>query len=380
MTIPVPGATIGVVGGGQLARMLTEAATPLGVDVIVLDPTPQCPAYPPARDQIVADFDDEEAIRSLGERVDMLTLEIELADPAGLEHALEETGTPVQPSPEDLRMTRDKLVEKSRFDSAGIPVPAYREIDSVPDLEEAFGALGSALMVKARRGGYDGRGNHVVETVEDATDYFGTIDGLLAEQMIDYTRELSVIGVSGADQTATFPVGENIHEAEILRRTVVPARTRDSVATRAEEIATDVLDELDGRGVFGIELFETADGEVLVNEIAPRPHNSGHYTIEGAETSQFEQHVRAILGLPLGSTDLVSPTMMGNLLGDVDTERPASLSGLPETLSVPGAHFHWYGKREVRPLRKMGHVTTTGPDHESNRDVLDRALSPLTFE
>lgn len=380
MTIPVPGATIGVVGGGQLARMLGEAASPLGVDLIVLDPTPRCPAYPPARDQIVADFDEENAVRRLAERVDALTLEIELADPDGLKAAMEATGTPVSPDPVDLRMTRDKFREKSRLEEAGIPVPAFRAIDSPEDLRDAFDDLGSPLMLKARRGGYDGRGNHVVEDADAATDYFGTLDGLIAERLVDFSREISVMGVTGANESKTYPAVENVHEEEILRRTYAPGRTSESVRNRAQSVASDVLDVLDGRGVFGIELFETDDGEVVVNEIAPRPHNSGHYTIEGAVTSQFEQHVRAVLGLPLGTTDLIDPTVMVNILGDVDSTRPAELVGTEETLATPGAHLHWYGKRDVRPLRKMGHVTATGPTLEEAGRTADRALSAITFE
>jgi 5-(carboxyamino)imidazole ribonucleotide synthase len=168
-----------------------------------------------------------------------------------------------------------------------------------------------------------------------------------------------VIGVVGRDEVRTFPVGENVHEEEILRETVVPARTAPAVADRAEAVAHDVLDLLDGRGVYGIELFEV-DGEILVNEVAPRPHNSGHWTIEGASTSQFEQHVRAVLGWPLGSTRRRSNTVSANVLGTVDSPRDARLANVDAVLSAPGAALHWYGKHEVRPLRKMGHVTVVG--------------------
>ncbi|MDZ7850994.1 MAG: 5-(carboxyamino)imidazole ribonucleotide synthase [Halodesulfurarchaeum sp.] len=374
-----PGVTLGVVGGGQLGRMLGEAASPFGVETVVLDPTQDCPAFPPARDQVVADFDDVAAVKSLAEQVDVLTLEIELADPDTLESVIEATGTPVQPAPDDLRMTRDKLVEKETLDSAGIPVPAYDGVDSKADLREAFEALGSPLMLKARRGGYDGRGNAVVETVDDATAYFGSLSGLIAEELVDFERELSVIGVQGADERRTYPVGENVHEAEILRETLVPARTGQDRLDRATEVARSVLSTLDGRGVFGIELFETAAGTILVNEIAPRPHNSGHYTIEGTVTSQFEQHVRAVLGLSLGSTALREPTAMANVLGDGTESRPVSLTGVESVLDMDGVHLHWYGKREVRPLRKLGHLTVTGPDLEANRRRAEAARETLTF-
>lgn len=380
MTGPVPGASLGIVGGGQLGRMIAEAASPFGIETLVLDPTPDCPAVPPAADQIVADFDDYAAIRELAERVDAITLEIELADPGGLEEAVEATGIPVGPHPDDLRMTRDKFREKEALSAAGIPVPEYRDFEDKSSLEGAFDTLGRPLMLKARRGGYDGRGNAVVETVEEATDYFGDLTALIAEELIDFERELSVIGARGEDGTVTYPVGENIHEAEILRETLVPARTTQAVQERAVDVASDVLDVLEGHSVFGIELFEASDGSIFVNELAPRPHNSGHYTIEGAVTSQFEQHVRAVMGLPLGSTALREPTAMANILGDQDGTWQASLTGVEPVLSEPGVHLHWYGKREVRPLRKMGHLTSTGPNLDANLRQVRKARTSLSFE
>jgi 5-(carboxyamino)imidazole ribonucleotide synthase len=364
VTVTVPGPTLGVVGGGQLGRMLAEAAAPLGVDVVVLDPTPDCPAAPVARDQIVGDFDDADAIRELAGRVDALTFEIELADADAIREASAGAGVPVQPSPETLRSTGDKLAEKELLADAGIPVPDYRRVDGVDDLEAAVEAF-DGVMLKARHGGYDGRGNVPVTDTEEATsaleEAVGTTDDpdALAETFVDFERELSVIGVKGDGEVRTFPVGENVHEEEILRETIVPARTSEAVRERADAVARDVLDVLDGRGVFGIELFETSEGDILVNEIAPRPHNSGHWSIEGATASQFEQHVRAVLGWPLGSTRLRAPTVSANVLGDVAEPEPATLSGVETVLASPAAHLHWYGKREVRPLRKMGHVTAT---------------------
>ena len=362
MTVPTPGATIGVVGGGQLGRMLAEAASPLGVDVVVLDPTPDCPAFPPAADQIVAEFGDEDAIGDLASRSDVLTYEIELADPEALEAVEAATDVTVHPSPGALRTIQDKLVQNRALADAGVQVAAFRAVDSGTDLEAAFDDLGRPLMLKARTGGYDGRGNAPVESVEDARATFGTLDGYVAEELVDFDRELSVIAASGDGENGTFPVAENVHEAEILRESVVPARTSEDVRTEATDVAADVLGALDGRGVFGVELFEV-DGRILVNEVAPRPHNSGHYTIEGCHTSQFEQHARAILGLPLGETALRQPTVMANTLGDPDaTTRPAALEGVSSALRDGRVAFHWYGKREVRALRKMGHVTVVGED------------------
>ncbi len=330
--------TLGVVGGGQLGRMLAEAASPLGVELIVLDPTPDCPASNVARDQIVGDFDDEAAIRELAERSDALTFEIELADPDVLEAVSEEFDVPVHPDPATLRTIQDKLVQKRALQDRGIPVPDFRQVDSREDLLAAGEEFGYPMMLKARRGGYDGRGNVPVEDEDDVDNAMSQVSGdLMVEEFVPFERELSVIAVKGDDEVATFPVGENVHEDEILRQTVVPARTSDEVRERAEEVAHDVLSTLSGRGTYGIELFEGPNGEISVNEIAPRPHNSGHYTIEGALTSQFEQHARGVLGYPLGATTLRSPVVMSNILGDVDEPEPADLSGIEGVLSTPGA-------------------------------------------
>ena len=370
MTVTLPGPTVGVVGGGQLGRMLAEAASPLGVDVVVLDPTPDAPASRVA-EQLQGAFDDPDAVRELAARSDVLTYEIELADPDLLESVREETGTPVHPDPATLRTTGDKLREKEALADAGVPVPAFVGVASGREAEAAVEEFGGA-MLKAREGGYDGRGNLPVDVDGDAAAALDEVGGdAVAEELVPFERELAVMGVRGADgETRTFPVTETIHEAEILRATASPARCDDEVLRRARDVAEDVLSLLDGRGVFGIELFETPGGEVLVNEIAPRPHNSGHWTIEGATTSQFEQHLRAVLGWPLGGIDRTGPTASANLLPGPDgASRPAELAGVESVLQDSDAHLHWYGKREARPLRKMGHLTVTG-DSEANVDEL----------
>ncbi|RBI61296.1 5-(carboxyamino)imidazole ribonucleotide synthase [halophilic archaeon] len=380
--------TLGVVGGGQLGRMLAEAASPLGVELVVLDPTPDCPAAPVVREQIVGDFDDADALDELAARSDALTFEIELADPDLLAQVGEERGVPVHPDPATLRTIQDKLVQKRRLRERGVPVPEFRPVEDREDLLAAGEELGYPMMLKARRGGYDGRGNVPVESAEDVDDALAAVSGdLMVEAFVPFERELSVIAVKGDDEVATFPVGENVHEEEILRETVVPARTSEDTLERAEAVARDVLDAMSGRGVYGIELFETGEtqqasrgDEILVNEIAPRPHNSGHFTIEGALTSQFEQHVRGVLGYPLGATDLRGPVAMSNVLGDVEEPRPAELAGVDEVLATRGANLHWYGKDEVRPLRKMGHVTLVGEPSAS--DLLAEArdcTDALTF-
>ena len=385
----LPGPTLGVVGGGQLGRMLGEAAAPLGVDLVVLDPTPDCPASPVAREQIVGNFDDPDAVRELADASDALTFEIELADPDLLDDVADEYEIPINPDPGTLRTIQDKLVQKEALADAGIPVPEFIGIGGEKDLKMVVDEL-DGVMLKAREGGYDGRGNTPVHEPSEAAAALEELGvDTMAESFVPFERELSVIGVKGVDEVATYPVTETIHEDEILRASVSPARTDDETLERAQDVAREVLEFLDGWGVYGIELFETENGDILVNEIAPRPHNSGHWTIEGARTSQFENHIRAVLGWPLGPTELREPTVSANILGDVEESEEATLHNVENVLSEPNAHMHWYGKRQVRPLRKMGHITVTDPtatvdeanlsallDHtESLRDTLSFVTS-----
>ncbi|MFC6975708.1 5-(carboxyamino)imidazole ribonucleotide synthase [Halomicroarcula sp. GCM10025709] len=380
MTLTSPGPTVGIVGGGQLGRMLGEAAAPLGIDLVVSDPTPECPASPVVRDQVVGDFGDRETLAELAERADYLTYEIELADPDVLEAVAEETGTPVHPAPETLRTIQDKLVQKRRLADAGVPVPEFRAVEDAADLRAACDELGYPAMLKARTGGYDGRGNVPVEGPDDVAAAIDDIAGpAMVEEMVDFERELAIMGCRGDDERDTFPVTETVHEEEILREMVSPARASERVRERAREVALDVLDVMEGRGVFGIELFQTGDDRILLNEIAPRPHNSGHWTIEGCHTSQFEQHLRAVTGRPLGPTDQRFPTVSTNILGDVDDCQSATLSGEERVFETDRAHLHWYGKREVYDLRKMGHVTLTGDDRETLLSAARDLRSGLTF-
>jgi len=300
-----------------------------------------------------------------------------------MERVSEETDTPVHPDPDTLRTIQDKLVQNRALGEGGVPIPEFRRVDDESDLRAAGEELGWPLMLKAREGGYDGRGNRPVEGPDDAATAIEEIGGpALAEELVDFEREVAIMGVVGDGERRAYPVTETIHREEILRESVTPARIEESVRSRAREVAFDVLELLEGRGVYGIELFETRDGEILVNEIAPRPHNSGHWTIEGAVCSQFEQHLRAVLGWPLGSTEARSPAVTANLLGDVDSARPAELRGTDAVLNAPDASLHWYGKREARPLRKMGHATVVDGDATAE-ELLSRArelVGSVSFE
>ena len=380
--------------------MLAAAAAPLSVDVIVLDPTPECPASV-AAEQIVGAFDAPDAVEKLARQADVLTFEIELADPELLAQVSDRHDVPVHPDPETLRTIQDKLVQNRALADAGVPIPAFRAVDGPADLAAAVETFDGG-MLKARTGGYDGRGNAPVmpgddpeqalrevvgagePTAETASDVDSVEGAAMAEELIEFDRELSVIGVVGDGETDAFDVGENVHEDEILRETIVPARVDPATRERAHEVASEVLELLDGRGVYGIELFEVG-GEILVNEIAPRPHNSGHWSIEGAVTSQFEQHARAVLGWPLGSTERRCQTVMANILGDVSEPRPARLDGIAPVLDAEGAALHWYGKDQARPLRKMGHLTLlpTADGDTDRATLLDRARAlrdRTTFE
>lgn len=367
--------TVGVIGGGQLARMLGEAAAPLGITIIALDPTPDPPAAQTCR-TVTGAFDDEQLIRQIATEADYLTIEIELADPSVLESIQDDHDIEIHPTPDTIRLTRDKLLEKQHLAKSGIPVPSFKEIHTEADLRTAIDEFGLPVMVKARRGGYDGRGNFLVESEQMIPEIMREAPRpLLVEEAIPFDRELSLIAARGVHTTKTFPVGENNHTDEILRETIVPARTTPEIRRTATNVANKVMNSLDGRGVFGIELFEQ-DGEILVNEIAPRPHNSGHYSIEGCLTSQFAQHLRAVVGYPLGDPSLRNPTVMANILSDTSTQIPAHLIGVDKLLETPGVSFHWYGKREARPLRKMGHITLTQAEKTATTDsMLTKARS-----
>jgi 5-(carboxyamino)imidazole ribonucleotide synthase len=251
-------------------------------------------------------------------------------------------------------------------------------------------------MLKARTGGYDGRGNVPVSGPDDVESAMADIAGpAMVEEMVDFERELAVMGCLGDGESDAFPVTETVHREEILRESVAPARVSPEVRDRAHSVAMDVLDVMDGRGVFGIELFQTSEPrsgserssgqgpreeEILLNEIAPRPHNSGHWTIEGCHTSQFEQHLRAVLGEPLGTAEIRDPTVSANILGDVEERQDAVMDGKETVLSTERAHLHWYGKREVYELRKMGHLTMTGDDRDALLSSIRDLRDGLTFQ
>lgn len=346
---------LGIIGGGQLARMLALAARPLGIDCLVVEPAADPPAGPVA-EVIRAGYDDPEAMEQLARRCAVITVELEAVPISALEWLA--LRVPVHPGPAAIATAADRLSEKQLFRSLGIATASFDdEVTGVP------------AIVKTRRGGFDGRGNRVVSTKAELETALDEMPDPIVEGLVPFTRELSIICArSTSGDVGYWPVVENAHEHGILRRTTAPApRLRPQQQRAAEMLARLVAEKLEYVGVLAIELFELADGTLVANEMAPRVHNSGHWTIEGALTNQFEQHVRAVCGLPLGDSSLREPTAMLNCVG----RTPDATA----VLKVTGAHLHVYGKAP-RPGRKVGHVTVTAPD-EPTLAVRVRELIPL---
>ena len=369
----LPPATIGILGGGQLGRMLGFAARAMGYRIVVLDPDPDCPSAAIADQMIVGAYDDVAAARKIAVLANVVTYELEHVA-ASVVQAIAEM-TPVRPGIEPLRVTQDRLAERRFVERAGIAVAPWRAVASTEALAAAASDLGTPLRLKATTGGYDGRSQvrvagagDVGTAMVDLGRPVGTT--LLAERELDFEAELSVIVARGLDgQTQIFPPARNLHDAGILVQSVAPAGLPAGVLREAVAIGLNLAAAMDLVGTLTVELFLLRDGSLVVNELAPRVHNSGHWTIEGAAISQFEQHVRAITGLPLGATDVLRPTAMVNLLGTGEA-RDAELVGVDAALALPETHLHLYDKRQVFERRKMGHVTATGT---TTQEALDRA-------
>ena len=352
---PKPNLRIGILGGGQLGRMLALAGYPLGLAFTVLDPTPRASASKVC-DHIQAKYDDPNALDELVYRSDVVTFEFENVPEASLERVARDL--PVVPSTRALEISGDRLTEKRCFDDLGIQTAETRTVDSAEDLRDAADELGLPLVLKTRQMGYDGKGQAFVRHWSQIGDAWQTVEGnpSIAEKLVDYDRELSVLGVRARDGTIrVYPIVENIHRQGILVESRAPAGFDDPQrAKTARKYVRTLLEEFDYVGLLALELFDTGD-RLLANEFAPRVHNSGHWTIEGAETSQFENHVRAVAGFPLGSIDPVGHTRMLNIIG----EHP----NRGELLDHPAAHLHEYEKRP-EPGRKIGHVTVRGDTAE----------------
>ena len=375
-----PPAVIGILGGGQLGRMLGIAARSMGYSLAVLDPDPECPAAAVADLVVIGSYEDVDAALRLAEVSAVVTYELEHVA-ADVVEALE-TRLPVRPGRKPLIVTQDRLAERRFVEAAGVAVAPWREVRSVADARTAASDLGLPMRLKVPIGGYDGRGQvriAAVDELDDAWQRLGRPDGatLLAEREIDFTAELSVIVARAIDgAVAVFPVARNVHDAGILVESVAPAPVAPEVSAAAVALGTALAEAMDLCGTLTAELFLLHDGSLVVNELAPRVHNSGHWTIEGAATSQFEQHIRAICGLGLGSPEALAPTAMVNLLGS-GPAREARLLGVAAALADPSVHLHVYDKRSVFERRKMGHLTALGPSTDEALEAARGARARL---
>ena len=367
------GKILGIIGGGQLGMMIAEAAKKMSneiSEIIVLDPTENCPAAQVGATQIVADFKDKDAIIELSQKSDIITYEIESGDSDILKSV--EKNAEINPSPETLRTIQDKYLQKTFLKENNIPVPDFIKIENIDDVKNTLKEYGYPALLKARRDAYDGRGNYKIDSeqnIQTAYDYFQG-QKLLLEKFVPFKMEVSVIASRNTKgQIKTYPLVENIHEENILRETIAPARVSENITKKAELIAEKTMDVLKGAGTFGIEMFVTQDNSILINEIAPRVHNSGHHSLQSSETSQFEQHLRAILGLELGSINLIHNTIMYNILGSKEFQGEYK----PLEISTDNVYLKMYGKKISKPLRKLGHFNLVG----SNGETIDQLIEKL---
>lgn len=361
----LPGEVIGIVGGGQLARMSALAARAMGYRVAVADPDPDCPAAPVADHVVVGALNDPEALAPLADVARVITYEFENIDARMLERLA--ASRPVHPWVEILRACQNRIYEKQALERLGIPVAPWRPVGAAEEFPAALEAVGLPAVLKTATMGYDGKGQAVIRTLEEADRAIRALAGrpLVLERLIPFACELSVVVArSESGQVAAFPVAENIHELNILAYSIVPARVDAATQTAARDLAVRIAEGLGLVGLLGVEMFCLPDGSLLVNELAPRPHNSGHYTQDACATSQFEQHIRAVCDLPLGAVDLLSPVCMVNVMGE---DFPLNVG---RALADPHVKLHLYGKREARPHRKMGHMNVLGANAE---EALERA-------
>jgi len=371
----LPGGTIGVLGGGQLGRMMALAARRMGYRLVALDPSPSCPTAQVADGVVVGALDSLEAARTLAKQVDVITLDTEHV-PAVLLAALEEI-VPVRPGASVLKNINDRLLQKEFLDRIAMPQAKWRPVGDAASLATAVRELGGEGVLKTRRAGYDGKGQVRLHSPEQAAAAIAEVRGApaIVEERVPFEREVSVVlarGVGG--EIRIYPIAENVHRRGILHTTRAPAPMSDVQRGTAERIAVGVAEELGHVGVIAVEMFELADGRLLVNEIAPRTHNSGHFTYGACATSQFEQHVRAVCGLPLGDPRQLTGAVMVNLIGDLWKAGPPSWG---EVLARPEARLHLYGKADASPGRKMGHVLLLDDDTDRALQAAEQLVQSL---
>jgi 5-(carboxyamino)imidazole ribonucleotide synthase len=372
----LPGATLGVMGGGQLGRMMALAARRMGYRLVVLDPSPRCPTAQVADGFVVGALDDLDSARHLARQVDVITLDTEHV-PAELLEELEQL-VPVRPKASVLRTINDRQIQKQFLDKLGLPQATWAPASTESELAQALNKVGTPAILKVRRAGYDGKGQVRLESLSEANVGLAKLRGApaVAEELVRFTREISVIlarGVTG--EVKIYPIAENVHRRHILHTTRAPAPMTPTAKEKAESIAVAIAEALGHVGVMCVEMFELPDGRLLVNEIAPRTHNSGHYTWGACVTSQFEQHVRAVFGLPLGDPRAMSGAVMVNLIGDLWQKGPPPWRAV---LDRPEARLHLYGKDMPAPGRKMGHVLLLDDDTDRALATAEQLIESLT--
>lgn len=364
----LPGATLGVLGGGQLGRMFALAARVMGYAVVVLDPNPSSPAAQVANVHIEADYTDAAALMRMGKLCQAVTTEFENVPAGSLEILAQHTY--VAPSPQAVKLMQDRLHEKACAKAFGCDTAPYVNIEDEGGLVHAWAQRSGPALLKTRRLGYDGKGQVRVESLEALVSAYAALGRVpcVLEGLLPIAREFSVIlARNRRGEVAFFPLAENLHRQGILDMSIVPARLPDAVADTARQMALRIAEGLDYVGVLAVEFFLLGDGRVVFNEMAPRPHNSGHYTLDACVTDQFEQQVRALCGLPLGDTRLLTPAVMVNLLGDIWAHGPR----WEALLSHPGVKLHLYGKTDARPRRKMGHYNCLAPTLEAALELAE---------
>ncbi|MCL1991729.1 MAG: 5-(carboxyamino)imidazole ribonucleotide synthase [Spirochaetes bacterium] len=362
--------------------MMTLEAKKMGLHVIVLDPAKNCPSHSISDEHIVAGFDDAAAIKELAAKSDVVTYEFEHIG-AGPLIELEAAGCKIFPTAKSLKVIQDKLTQKQALKEGGAPVGEFAGVGSAAEVEACGKVFGYPLMLKARTGGYDGKGNFLVKSPGEVAGACQVLQrgaaALMVEKFVDFEMEISVLACrTESGQTTVYPVGQNNHADSILSETRVPASISAETRVLALNTALQVMDVFKGVGMFCTEMFVLKDGGILINEVAPRPHNSGHYSIEGCVTSQFENHVRAVCGLPLGDTSLLLPVVMRNILGsDIESRGRAVVDGLDRALAVEGVKVHIYGKEESQHKRKMGHLTVMADTLELAAERAGEAWSQI---
>ena len=364
---------LGIIGGGQLGKIMSQKAKKMGFHVTILDPTFNCPAAQVSDKHIVGGFHDSDKLEQLVQETDVTTFELEHVDTTILK-ALYDDGHKIHPSPYVIELIQNKYEQKKLLDEKGIPVPKYKDVEFDKDLA----SFGFPVIQKTKRDGYDGRGVQMLKSVDDISNAIQAESFI--EELVDIDKELAIIVARNIEgEIKSYPVVEMLFDdrVNICDSVMAPANISKEIEAKAIEISEKSIEVLGGVGIFGVELFLTHAGELLVNEIAPRPHNSGHYTVEACATSQFEQIIRAVTNLPLGSTKLLSPAVMINLLGEEGYGGEPFIEGIKEALEIPELSYHFYGKTFTKPFRKMGHVTVLDDDIGSALEKANKAKNIL---